>query len=160
MHGERAWWKAALVALGVLALLGAIGVWQLRRWLRHAIPGEPRNVVGAIVRGGVGGWEREQPDGSHRLCPSVHRPVPADGPHSKYQSRPGEWSEAGFDCLRVDVTSRQYCQYGYEADAYGFVAWGRCDLDEDGVLSEYRVRGRIVAGEIKLAPIEVTNEGE
>jgi type II secretory pathway pseudopilin PulG len=148
-----------LALLGALAVLGALAIWTIRRWTRHSMHEAATNVAG-IARSAAAAYLRDQPDGTHRLCPSMRHPVPADRPHNEYRSRSEEWNDAGFACLRFEVTSPQYCQYGYEADATAFVAWGRCDPDENGVLSEYRMHGRVVGDEVKLDGLEVTNEGE
>ena len=156
---KRRSWKHALIALGTLAVVGGFAVWQVKRWTCRSTH-EAVTYVGAIARGAVAAYLREQPDGSHQLCPSTRDPVPSDRPRNKYQPRDDEWEAAGFFCLRFDSKSTQYCQYGYEADSAGFVAWGRCDPDEDGIVSEYRLRGRVVGADVNVDDLEVTNEGE
>ncbi len=167
MSGSRRHFvRNVAIAIATLAVLGGGAALLLaRRWFWHKHTPEAVHVVGAIARAAVAAYEREQPDGTHRLCPSATQPVPADRPRNKYLSSSEEWSvdrarSAGFACLGFELTTPQYCQYGYEDERDAFVAWGRCDYDEDGVVSEYRLRFHLAGGELRREELQVSNEDE
>jgi hypothetical protein len=76
----------------------------------------------------------------------------------KYQSSPAEWqreasANAGFACLKFEMSSPQYYQYDYRrvgsasgraaGDSFHAIAHG--DLNGDGVESTFDLEGHITA---------------
>lgn len=155
-------WTGAVAVLVALAL--ASGLLWVRRYFAHCGPREPITNTHAIARAAAAAYEREGPDGRHRLCRSASVPIPADGPHNKFHAGAEAWEvdkrdDAGFHCLRFNL-SVQYCQYGYRADEESFVAWGRCDMDEDGDIAEYSITGKVTERGVVLEPMVMVNEDE
>src|SRR5262249_38890363 len=131
----------ALFALGTIAISG------VRRYLASAKTSEAKNTIGAISRGARSSYERELPDGDHKLCASAIA-VPAAVPAGrKYQpASPGSDFDTGdaltgWKCLRFAMTQPIYFQYNYhQGSGYlgtspgpdGFEAAAQGDLDGDG----------------------------
>jgi len=107
---------------------------------------EASNELGQIAKRAVETYEPLR-----GFCPSASRAVPADIKWirgHKYQSDANEWTVdapklAGFACLGISMEQPQYYQYLYEAAADGrsFRAIAHGDLNGDGVLSTYAIRG-------------------
>lgn len=75
---------------------------------------------------------------------------------------PSEYAtDPGFACLGFDLSTPQYFQYEYEATSSGFAATARGDLNGDGKLSRFVLRGTIQGAHLILSPtIEETNPDE
>lgn len=149
--------------IALLLALAAVFV-GVRRYFLHSLPREPITNTRALARAAFAAYEREGPDGRHRLCRSASAPIPEDGPHNKFRASAEAWEvdkpdDAGFYCLRFNL-SAQYCQYGYRADGESFVAWSRCDIDEDGDIAEYTITGRVTDRGVVLEPMAIVNEDE
>jgi type IV pilus assembly protein PilA len=155
---------AVVAAIGVMAVLAIYGV---RKYIANAKTAEARNSVGQIAKDAVAAYEAERlpsPGSSaapgHRVCPSASRPVPVEAAMisgKKYQSAAGEWAvdkerDAGFACLRFEMTAPQYYQYRYEATASSFTAGGRGDLNGDGRFSEFQLQGQIIYKALVVTP--------
>lgn len=151
--------------VGTLAVLAIFGV---RKYIGASKQAEVKNSLGQIAKAAVVAYERERPaEGSperafveRRLCASASRPVPLDPSQirgRKYMSSRDDWDvdkerDAGFACLRFEMSAPQYYQYRYEATATTFVIGGRGDLDGDGTLSDFRLGGQIRDTRILIAP--------
>ncbi len=128
-----------MIVVAIIGVLAALAIYGVRRYLQAAKTAEARNVVGALTRGAVGGFERESAkseqlaDGSvsttssHDLCGGAMKAVPSiptlvSG--KKYQPTTGvagyEYlagdSRSGWPCLQFSNSSPQYFVYGYAAD--------------------------------------------
>lgn len=142
----------AIPALGIMAVLGIYGV---RKYIANAKTAEAKNVLGQIGRLAVARY-----DETHRLCPSASRSIPQEMDAvraRKYMSMGSEWradakADAGFACLGFSLATPQYYQYSYEATATSFVARAHGDLDGDGIVSTFELRGEVKAGRLILAP--------
>jgi len=142
---------------GIMAVLAVYGT---RKYIQQAKVAEARNTLGVISRAARMSYEEEQPDGGHRLCRSASQPVPASASMirgKKYMSTSSDWArdrakDAGFACLKVELAMPQYFQYEYEATATTFVARAHGDLNGDGVLSTFEIRGEVVGGAVVVAP--------
>jgi type IV pilus assembly protein PilA len=155
---------AVVVFGGVLAVLAIYGV---RKYIANAKTAEARNAVGQIARDAASAYERD-----HRLCPSASSPVPSSVSMvrgMKYQSAPEEWQvdrarSAGFACLGFSMDMPQYFQYSYTVSKTNpdeFMAVAHGDLNGDGTVSTFRVRGVVKDGVLEIAPnIEETSPEE
>jgi type IV pilus assembly protein PilA len=109
------------------------------------------------------------------LCASATKSVPASAASirgMKYQSAPGDWTvdapDGGFACLRFMMDMPQYYQYSYARSGKGsapgdsFTGTANGDLNGDGVLSTFQIRGAIAAGgTLNVAPTLIeTNPDE
>ena len=139
----------ALIAfIGILAVLAIFGV---RKYIVAAKQVEARNSLQAIGVRATAAYERD-----HKLCASATAPVPEGVPRGmKYQSATADWARdegqhAGFSCLQFEMLTPQYYQYDYEAAATSFIATARGDLNADGNVSLFQLRGDAVLGSTSL----------
>lgn len=141
----------------VLAVLAVSGV---RRYVTHAKTAEALNTVGTLSKDAVAAYERED---APQLCASAAHAVPrstADITGKKYWSTPADWTdgspEAGFACLRFEMTMPQYYQYNYTSTGPQgrFTAMAKGDLDGDGETSEISQEGEVDRStkSVRLAP--------
>lgn len=151
--------------VGVLAALATYGV---NRYVGQAKSAEARTAVGRLAKDAAAAYERDSMSGqvvgagsaapaSHNLCASVAdgQTVPASAEAirgRKYQSSPAEWMQGtaaqGWRCLRFSVSHPQYYLYDYTSPGGGardtiFEASASGDLDGDGVLSRFALRGQL-----------------
>jgi hypothetical protein len=75
----------------------------------------------------------------------------------KYQSTASEWAvdtdrNAGFACLKFEMSFPQYFQYEYEATETSFVARAYGDMNGDGVFSTFELKGELVGDRLVIAP--------
>jgi type IV pilus assembly protein PilA len=166
-----------VVAFGFLMVLIMVplGIYGMRRYLAAAKTAEAKNTVGAISRDAVAAFERESMVGTkvvHRFCDSA-TPVPAKVPAAaKYQPTSGDFesgsADAGWRCLKFSLSSPFYYQYGYVrgagsglsgADANGFEASARGDLDGNGVTSLF-VRGGTVRNGAAVVSTDIVIQNE
>jgi hypothetical protein len=101
---------------------------------------------------------------SDNLCTTASASVPADKDSirgKKYQSAASEWSVdlkepgKGFGCLRFSLSDPQYFMYSYTGTAGAdgtFKATGQGDLNGDGNLSEFSLKGEVQQGVVMVAP--------
>lgn len=155
-----------LVLVAIVGVLAVLGVYGTRKYIANAKTAEARNTLGMIGRSAVTAYEDEgiTPDDdakiAHRICPSASAPVPASKAMvsgKKYQSTPGEWTtdakkNAGFSCLKFEMSQPQYFQYEYEATATSFVARAHGDLNGNGIYSTFELRGQVVGDKLVVAP--------
>jgi hypothetical protein len=152
--------------VGTLGVLGALGV---RTYRLNAKSSEVRNALAQIAQNASIAYEREDPvpglaeptaAATGRVCPAASLPVPAQASAisgKRYQSSRAEWEvdkarNAGFSCLRFELSAPQKYQYRYEATPSSFLAGGRGDLDGDGRFSDFTLQGRVEAGRLLLSP--------
>jgi type IV pilus assembly protein PilA len=133
----------------VLAVMAVSGV---RRYVALSKTAEGTSTVGAMARDAVAAYERDEGARGPELCGSAAHPVPrstSDIAGKKYMSAPTDWtdgpSEAGFPCLRFEMTMPQYYQYNYTSTGPQgrFTAMAKGDLDGDGELSEISLDGEV-----------------
>lgn len=143
---------------GACAVLAVHGV---RKYMSGAKTAEQKNALGQIAKDAFQAWEASADDpAARRLCANASRAVPmhtAEIAGRKYQSTAAEWKvdakrNAGFACLGFEMTAPQYYQYMYSADEVSFTATARGDLDGDGELSTTELTGRVVSGNLVVAP--------
>jgi hypothetical protein len=134
-------------------------------YVGRATAGEARANVRAIARAVVGYAEERAavpgPRGAPVLPPALP-PTPAT-PTAERQAWPPSadptWAAIGFQ--PIDPVYYSY-EYAPDPDGRGFVVRARGDLDGDGALSLFEIRGQVddSTGEITLAEITVSDELE
>jgi type IV pilus assembly protein PilA len=151
----------AVVVAPILAVLAVYGV---RKYLQNAKTAEARATLGAIAKSAATAYVRD-----HAFCPSASHAVPSSMKMlrgMKYQSSAEDWSvdekrNAGFACLGFSIEMPQYYQYSYEATGDSFTATAHGDLNGDGVVSTFVVRGRADTGVLSISPqVEETDPAE
>jgi type IV pilus assembly protein PilA len=125
-----------MIVVAIIGVLAALAIYGVRRYLQGAKTAEARNMLGAIGRGAVAGYNRETniqeslSDGTNSsannndLCGGANA-VPgaiASVAGRKYQPNSANNvdyqtgnSSVGWKCLRFTNSSPQYFQYGYQA---------------------------------------------
>jgi hypothetical protein len=139
--------------LALAAVLSAVGMYALARYVRHAKTLEAVSSVTALAVEAAKYYnssDATQPAGATpqavhamRHFPESSRlPVPVD-PLSvrgrRYQSNLADWSASPWRDLRFSIVQPQCYQYSFEADGAGATAKAAVsaqgDLDDDGVRS-------------------------
>jgi type II secretory pathway pseudopilin PulG len=139
--------------VALAAVLSAIGMYALARYVRHAKTVEAVSSVTALAGAAAEYYntsDATQPAGATpqavhamRHFPQSSRlPVPED-PLSvrgrRYQSNLADWSASPWRELRFSIVQPQCYQYSFEADGAGATAKAvvsaQGDLDDDGVRS-------------------------
>lgn len=152
--------------LGLAAILSAVGMFALSRYVRHAKTAEAVASVTSLASAAAEYYntsDAKQPSGAspeavhamRRFPPSSRAAVPED-PLSvrgrRYQSTLADWSGSPWRELHFSVVQAQHYQYAFQSDGAGanakatVVAEG--DLDGDGRRSSYSLT---VAPDEKLA---------
>jgi type IV pilus assembly protein PilA len=153
----------AVILVPIFAVLSVYGV---RKYIQNAKNTEARNVLAQIALDATKTY-----DAKRGFCPSASYPVPFDAKYvrgAKYQSAPADWTldapgNAGFACLGFSIDQPQYYQYTYTSNGRSdFTATARGDLNGDGVLSTFTLRGKAgPGGQVSIAPqIEEQAPGE
>jgi hypothetical protein len=141
--------------LALAAILSAIGMFGLARYVKHGKTAEARESVTRLAGGAAEYYNRSdatQPAGAapqavhamRHFPPSSRAPVPED-PLSvrgkKYQSNTADWAGSPWRELGFSIVQPQCYQYSFEASGSGgnaratVIAQG--DLDGDGTRSKY-----------------------
>ncbi len=141
--------------VALAAILSAIGMYALARYVRHNKTAEARESVSRLAMGAAEFYNRSdatQPSGAtpqaihamRHFPPSSRAPVP-DDPLTvrarKYQSNASDWAVSPWRELGFSIVQPQCYQYSFEAQGAGasakaiVVAEG--DLDGDGTRSRY-----------------------
>lgn len=145
-------------ALALTCIVGALAMYFVARYVRHAKTAEAVGSVKALAESGARFYETSdanQPAGTKpeaaqamRHFPSTSRSsVPADLKDirgRRYQSSLADWSSSPWIELRFSIPQPQYYAYSFESSGRGgeaqAAASAQGDLDADGVLSTYRLR--------------------
>jgi len=156
----------AVVVAGTLALTSSA---CMRRYIANSKTAEARNSLGQIAKLAAAAYEREKMPSVigagaaaapvRELCASASKSVPASAAAirgMKYQSAMSDWTvdapDGGFACLKFAMDMPQYYQYSYVRSGKGsatgdsFTGTANGDLNGDGVLSTFQIRGAIGAG--------------
>jgi type II secretory pathway pseudopilin PulG len=141
--------------LGLAAVLSAIGMYSLARYVRHAKTVEAVSSVTSLAGAAAEYYnvsDATQPTGAspHAVHAMRHFPpasrvsVPED-PLSvrgrRYQSNLADWSASPWRELRFSIVQPQCYQYSFESEGAGATAkaivTAHGDLDGDGIRSTY-----------------------
>lgn len=168
-----------MIVVAVVGVLAVIGVFGVRKYLANAKTAEARNSLGQIAKDAAAAFEREQMASGtpgqgtstarmQAVCDSASVTVPASADDIKgksYQSSSTDgkdWNadaatNKGFACLRFVMDQPQRYLYRYVAASRAsgsdsFEASAEGDLDGDGDLSTFTMRGAVQNGAMNLAP--------
>lgn len=139
------------------AVLTAIGMYALARYVRHGKTAEARESLTRLATNAAEFYNRSdatQPSGAaphavhamRHFPPSSRTPVPED-PLSvrgrKYQSNGMDWAASPWKDLGFSIVQPQCYQYSFEAQGSGASAKAQVlaegDLDGDGTRSRYTI---------------------
>jgi len=154
-----------MIVVAIIGVLAALAIYGVRKYLLNAKTAEAKEGIGRMAKDAAAAYEGERMDPTvlplgtttgitHRLCPPAAAMVPSSEGAirgKKYQSSPGEWNAAGWECLKFSMRDPQYYMYNYVAPAGGgsgavgeqFTALAFGDLNGDGKLSTFRLSGKI-----------------
>jgi len=167
-----------MIVVAIVGVLAVLAVYGVRKYIANAKTAEAKNSLGQIGKDAASAFEGERmassvlPEGSatsiiRQMCAKSTAAVPPNASNikgKKYQSTKADWSQtadvtanAGFPCLKFEMTAPQYYQYNYTADAALtsglFTATASGDLNGDGTLSTFTMLGSATAGgRLNLAP--------
>jgi type IV pilus assembly protein PilA len=162
----------------LVGVLGTLAIYGIRKYLQYAKTAEARNAVGQMAKDAKAAYERSnsvntlvflspgQTVGlSGNLCASANKSVPesiADVKGRKYQSADSEWMDGatasppvGWPCLKFSISDPQrymYTYVGVPGPAGSFVAMANGDLDGDGTMSTFSLRGAVSGDTVLVSP--------
>jgi type IV pilus assembly protein PilA len=166
-----------MIVVAIVGILAVLAIYGVRKYIANSKTAEARNSLGQIGKDAVSAFEGERMNATvllpgastavvRKMCATgATIQVPAAVPvGKKYQSTKLDWSNAadvaanaGFPCLRFEMTAPQYYAYEYKAsgasannDFFEAKAYG--DLNGDGVNSSFTVKGVIQEQRLNLAP--------
>ena len=166
-----------MIVVAIVGVLAVLAVYGVRKYIANAKTAEAKNSLGQIGKDAVTAFEGERMSNAvlaentstgiiRQMCQTgTQAAVPGtlsniDG--KKYQSTKADWSNpadvqnnAGFPCLKFEMTAPQYYQYSYGAagtDTGSFQADARGNLNGDTAYSTFTLLGAIENGRLKLAP--------
>jgi type IV pilus assembly protein PilA len=179
-----------MIVVAMVAVLSALAIFGVRRYLFTAKAAEAKDALGSIARAAASGYERETysnellPQGGvatvamHVLCLTAPSFVPLTPPkNKKYQPSTADGVDfnagdqiTGWKCLKYGMSKPIYYSYGYTqgsapcnspATAAGFEACAQGDLDGNGITSTFARGADIKNGSVKLTDeIYIHNEFE
>jgi type IV pilus assembly protein PilA len=166
-----------MIVVAIVGILAALAIYGVRKYMANAKSAEARNSLGQISKDASTAYNREHmaagiiADGkgagvSNQLCDKADKSVPelaADIKGQKYQSKASEWDEGtkdkGWLCLKYSMSAPQYYMYGYAAtlktdgtDGSTFTATSQGDLDGDGTLSTFTMKGEVRSQQVVVSP--------
>ena len=162
-----------MIVVAIVGVLAVLAVYGVRKYIANAKTAEAKNSLGQMGKDAVSAFEGEKMSstilttgGSTGVLRDVcltgaTAKVPATPPSAaKYQSKKADWSNAtdvqtnaGFPCLRYEMTAPQYYAYGYSATTQaGFTATAEGNLNGDSQTSLFSQSGSIVEGRLLVAP--------
>ncbi len=167
-------------ALTLVAILAALGMYAVGKWVRHGKTLEAIGSVHAIAQAAVAYYDESdatQPAGGAQAAAHAMRHFPAssrstvpadtgDVRGKRYQSSRADWTPSPWRELNFSIPQPQYYRYGFESTGTGraSVATGIAtgDLDGSGLSSTYRLRVTVNDKfEAEVAPnIELENQDE
>ncbi len=168
-----------MIVVAIVGVLAVLAVYGVRKYIANAKTAEAKNSLGQMGKDAVTAFEGERMSATvlaeaaqtgiiRAMCATGTQPaVPAtlgniDG--KKYQSSKADWSNttdvavnAGFPCLKFEMTAPQYYQYSYVATGAStngdtFVATAQGNLNGDAVYSTFTMNGTIQNGRLTLGP--------
>ncbi|MDB4936129.1 MAG: hypothetical protein JWP87_3101 [Labilithrix sp.] len=168
-----------MIVVAIVGVLAVLAVYGVRKYIANAKTAEAKNSLGQMSKDAVTAFEGERMAASvltvtsstavvRQMCAKSSNMVPTAKTSiagQKYQSNKTDWSNtadvsanAGFPCLRFELTAPQYYMYNYDtagglsADGNSFTATAQGDLNGDGTLSTFTTEGKIQEGRLTAAP--------
>jgi type IV pilus assembly protein PilA len=147
-----------LNSLSIAAVLAALAMYGLGRYVRHAKTLEALGSVNAIAQAAVSAYNESdatQPAGGAEAAAHAMRHFPASSRGSvpqdaedvrgkRYQSTRADWSPSPWRELHFSIPQPQYYRYSFESSGTGRAsvasAIAQGDLDGGGLQSLYRQR--------------------
>ncbi len=167
-----------MIVVAIVGVLAVLAVYGVRKYIANAKTAEAKNSLGQMAKDAVTAFEGERMNATvlaagastaivRSMCASSSATVPvaaASIAGQKYQSNAADWSipadvaaNAGFPCLKFEMTAPQYYMYNYTAvgaatNGDTFTATANGDLNGDGTLSTFTATGTIQQGRLTASP--------
>ncbi len=161
-----------MIVVAIVGILAALAIYGVRKYMANAKGAGARNWLGQLSKDAASAYNREHmaaaiiADGagagvSNQLCVEAANKVPATKDKiagQKYQSAASEWDTGdkvtGWQCLKFSMTQPQYYMYGYKPPdgATKFTASAEGDLDGDGNLSTFTMKGEVRNQQVVVSP--------
>jgi hypothetical protein len=143
--------------IGLAAILSAIGMYALARYVRHAKTAEAASSLASLAKASADYYnasDEKQPSGAtpqavhamRHFPPSARAPVPEDQGAvrgQRYQSARADWDASPWRELHFSIVQPQCYRYDYQSEGAGAAAKATItaegDLDGDGHRSHYSV---------------------
>jgi hypothetical protein len=143
--------------LAIAAILSALGMYGLARYVRHAKTAEAIGSLMAIAEAAAAYYDASDanqpagttPEAAHAMRhfpPPSKAGVPPDATFVKgarYQSTLADWSGSPWAELRFSIPQPQYYSYSFESQGSGVqakaVVVAHGDLDGNGVVSTFKL---------------------
>jgi len=162
-----------MIVVAIVGVLAVLAVYGVRKYIANAKTAEAKNSLGQIGKDAVTAYEGERMKADilsagsssavvRKICPKASNTIPTSKDSikgAKYQSSKLDWAptadvekNAGFPCLRFEITAPQYYMYDYQSDSTAgdpasvgqtFTATANGDLNGDGTLSTFTIKGMI-----------------
>ena len=167
-----------MIVVAIVGVLAVLAVYGVRKYIANAKTAEAKNSLGQIGKDAVTAFEGERMSNTvlaetaqtaiiRQMCPTgaAGAGIPATITNiggKKYQSSKADWSNtadvstnAGFPCLKFEMTAPQYYQYSYGANGTStgnFSAEAKGDLNGDATYSTFTMLGSVQSGRLTLGP--------
>jgi len=146
----------AMNFVALAAVLSALAMYGLARYVRHAKTAEAIGSVSAIAAAAAAYYDNSdgaQPVGTTPEAARAmrHFPPPSNGTvppldmvrGKRYQSSLGDWSAPPWSDMRFSIPQPQYFAYSFDSQGSGVgakaAATAQGDLDGNGIFSKYRL---------------------
>jgi type IV pilus assembly protein PilA len=147
-----------LNAVSLAAVISALAMYGLGRYIRHGKTAEAIGSVSALAQAALAYYndsDSTQPAGGAEAASHAMRHFPASSRGSvpqnpddvrgkRYQSTRADWSPSPWRELNFSIPQPQFYRYSFESSGTGkssvAVAIAEGDLDGNGVKSTYRLR--------------------
>jgi type IV pilus assembly protein PilA len=167
-----------MIVVAIVGILAALAIYGVRKYMASAKSAEAKNSLGQLTKDASAAFNREHMKAdiladtkaagvSNQLCASTDlKSVPAkadDIKGQKYQSAATEWDatdkDTGWACLKFSMAEPQYYMYNYAAtlktpvpEGGDFTATAQGDLDGDGTLSTFTMKGLVRSQQVVVSP--------
>jgi type II secretory pathway pseudopilin PulG len=156
----------AMNFVALAAVLSALGMYALARYVKHAKTAEAIGSVSAIAEAAAAYYENSdgaQPVGTTPEAARAmrHFPPPSNGTvppmemvrGKRYQSSLSDWNVPPWSDMRFSIPQPQYYAYAFDSQGSGVGAKAQVtaqgDLDGNGVYSKYRLGVTVDASSFK-----------
>jgi len=168
-----------MIVVAIVGILAVLAIYGVRKYIANAKTAEAKNSIGQMSKDAVAAFEGERMQATilltgtaattiRQMCAGTALTVPrtiASIAGQKYQSSKGDWSDgtdvqnnAGFPCLRFEMTAPQYFMYTYattaplNANDGVFTAMANGNLNGDSQISTFRTFGKIQENRLTASP--------
>lgn len=168
-----------MIVVAIVGVLAVLAVYGVRKYIANAKTAEAKNSLGQIGKDAVTAYEGERMNAAvisvgsstsviRRTCGDSSNTIPPSADSikgQKYQSNKLDWSNAddvknnaGFPCLKFEITAPQYYMYDYKGGGTSGVTTGSIsatangNLNGDAALSTFRMDGKIQESRLTIAP--------